>query len=255
VTSPDPYDIDAHYYDLMHEGFTADIGLWQSFAGRTDLPVLEIGAGTGRIAIPLAKMGHQVTAIDPSRSMLAVARLKAMAANVNIDFRLGAQDLALEPERYGFALMAQDVFLYNESGEDQLTILRGLAGALHFNGTLAIDLPGPAMGLDPTTNGQATLVYDGPSPDGQALEIWHLHQDDLATQSRRLLVRYETLDAQGVLRRRVSEHLLRYAGRYEMEYLLHLAGLKLQDVYGDYELGPLTNDSERMILIARRARG
>jgi hypothetical protein len=52
-----------------------------------------------------------------------------------------------------------------------------------------------------------------------------------------------------------SEHQLRYVYRFEMEYLLSIAGLAQTDVYGDYELGPLTNESERMIVIARRANG
>jgi len=43
--------------------------------------------------------------------------------------------------------------------------------------------------------------------------------------------------------------------RFELEYLLDDSGLALSDVYGDYDLGPLTNDSERMIAIARRRDG
>ncbi len=42
---------------------------------------------------------------------------------------------------------------------------------------------------------------------------------------------------------------------YPGEYLLDLAGLALVDMYGDYDLGPLTSDSERMIAIARRKNG
>lgn len=57
------------------------------------------------------------------------------------------------------------------------------------------------------------------------------------------------------MRRRVSEHELRYVYRFELEYLLDDSGLALSDVYGDYDLGPLTNDSERMIAIARRRDG
>ncbi len=72
---------------------------------------------------------------------------------------------------------------------------------------------------------------------------------------RHLRVTYETLARDGSVRRRVSEHRLRYLYRFEIEYLLDLAGLALVDMYGDYDLGPLTNDSERMIAIARRKNG
>src|SRR5688572_26418983 len=43
----DPYAVDAAYYDAIHGSFRDDIGLWLSFAGRTDRPVLEVGCGTG----------------------------------------------------------------------------------------------------------------------------------------------------------------------------------------------------------------
>ena len=74
-------------------------------------------------------------------------------------------------------------------------------------------------------------------------------------QTRHLRVTYETTDEDGLVRRRASEHVLRYVHRFELEYLLDRAGLVLSDVYGDYDLGPLTNESERMIAIARRRTG
>jgi hypothetical protein len=68
-------------------------------------------------------------------------------------------------------------------------------------------------------------------------------------------VTYEATNADGVVRRRTSTHVLRYVYRFEAECLLELAGLALVDVYGDYDLGPLTNESERMIVMARRRDG
>jgi hypothetical protein len=77
----------------------------------------------------------------------------------------------------------------------------------------------------------------------------------MSVQARTLRITYDLLGRDGILRRQQSEHFLRYLFRFEMEYLLRFAGLALTDVYGDYDLGPLTNESERMIFIARPARG
>ena len=74
-------------------------------------------------------------------------------------------------------------------------------------------------------------------------------------KTRHLRVTYETVAEDGLVRRKVSDHLLRYVYRFELEYLVNAAGLELADVYGDYELGPLTNDSERMVAIVRRRDG
>lgn len=253
----DPYAVDAAYYDAIHGDFRDDIGLWLSFAGRTDRPVLEVGCGTGRISIELALAGHRVTGMDPSAAMLSLARSKATAAGVEgVTFVeglvLGAD---LERDHYGLVLVPLDVFLYCNDGEEQRATLETLRDAMTFNGQLVIDLPGPALGLDPESNAVQVLAHTGETEDGLAFDCWHLHDDDLATQTRMLRVTYETVDSGGVVRRRVSEHYLRYVYRFEMEYLLHLAGLVLVDVYGDYDLGPLTNESERMVVVARRRNG
>jgi SAM-dependent methyltransferase len=252
----DPYAIDAAYYDLIHEGFSEDVGLWLSFAGRTERPMLEVGCGSGRIAVPLALAGHDVTGVDPSPAMIARARARAEAEGADLTLIEGrVEDLALELERYGFILVPFDTFLYCEDGESQVRLLEALAGAMHFNATLALDLPGPLAWLDAATNGQPLLAWSGPAPGGGTLDVWHVHEDNLAAQTRWLRVNYETTADDGSVRRQLSEHRLRYVYPAESEYLLRLAGLRLSACYGDYDLGPLTGASERMIVLARRERG
>jgi SAM-dependent methyltransferase len=253
----DRYAVDAAYYDLVHAGAPDDdVGLWLSFAGRTSRPILEVGTGTGRIALELAAMGYRLTALDPSEAMLRVARAGAGARGIAVTFIHGLPaDATLPDDEFGLVLLPADVFLYCADGEEQLATLRALAAAMHFDAKLILDLPGPAAWLDPSLNGQPILAWSGEGPDGSPLEAWHLRDDDLAAQVRLLSVRYETLSPGGAVRREVSLHRLRYVYRFEAEYLLALSGLRLEDVYGDYDLGPLTGDSERMIVVARRAAG
>jgi SAM-dependent methyltransferase len=252
----DPYATDAAWYDLLHADYDEDLGLWLSFAGRSERPLLEVGCGTGRVAIPLARAGHQVTGIDASAAMLAKARERAGAAIHRLALHEGSPtELDLPADHFGFVLAANDVFLYCRDGDEQVECLRALARAMHFNAVLAIDVPGPAMHLDPTTNGQPLLAFDGTDDDGQRLIVWHLREDDLALQTRRLHIVYELTGKDGAVRRQHSEHHLRYVHRFELEYLLRVAGLVQLDVYGDYDLGPLTSSSERMIVTAQRTEG
>ncbi len=252
----DLYTTDAEFYDLIHESHMDDTGLWLSFAGRTDRPVLEVGTGTGRIALELARRGHDVVGIDPSPAMLRIARRVAEDEALDVTFIEGrAVDLALEEGHYGLIVIPADVFLYCADGEEQVATLGVLAKALAFNGVLAIDLPGPALWLDDSANGQPLLVFSGELEDGTHLDTWHVHEDDLAMQTRTLRVMYDLLGRDGILRRRQSEHVLRYVYRFEAEYLAHLAGLQVTDVYGDYELGPLDGGSERMVVVCRGITG
>lgn len=252
----DHYAIDAAYYDLIHDEADDDIGLWLSFAGRTTLPVLEVGAGSGRISIALARAGHTVTALDPSPSMLQLANQRALAAGVQLQTVASTLPSApLAPSRYGIVLFPADVFLYAADAAEQLALLDAAARLADFSGLVILDLPGPALGLDPTTNGEPVLAWAGTMPGGDELEVWHVHEDDLAAQSRVLRVRYERTDSRGSLRRQTSVHALRYVYPAEAEHLLVRAGLQVTDVFGDYELGPLGNESSRMIVCARRTAG
>jgi SAM-dependent methyltransferase len=249
----DPYAIDAEFYDAIHGSGGEDIGLWLSFAGRTDRPVLEVGTGTGRIALELARAGHVVVGIDPSAAMLGIARTRAEEDAFDVQFIEGdIRELTLEPGHYGLVIVPADVFLYCEDGETQIATLQAIRACLAYNGTLAIDLPGPALWLDSSTNGQPVLVHSLQEENGTLLDVWQLHEDELGEQARTLRLTYDRTAPDGGVRRWQSAHRLRYVYRFEMEYLLAMAGLVQQGVYGDYELGPLTNESERMIVVAAR---
>ena len=250
----DPYAIDAEFYDRLHPPGGEDIGLWLSFAGRTALPVLEIGTGTGRIALELAGAGHAVTAVDPSAAMLAIARARNEDRGLDASFVEGSlSDVPIRVgDEYGFVLVPADVFLHCAAGEAQLASLRQLRAALAADGRLAIDLPGPASFIDGLHNGEPVLVYSAPGDDGVHLDVWQVHEDDLAEQTRMLSMRYERTLPDGTVRRSISEHRLRYVYRFEMEYLAHIAGLRLLTIAGDYELGELTHDSARMIFVFGR---
>src|SRR6267378_3615501 len=67
----------ARLYDLDLADDPGDLDLYLALAGRTGGPVLELGAGTGRLAVPLAAAGHRVTAVDIDAAMLDRARHRA----------------------------------------------------------------------------------------------------------------------------------------------------------------------------------
>jgi SAM-dependent methyltransferase len=67
----------AIWHDLECGNYTADLSFWQALAQRTGGPVLDIGAGTGRVALDLAREGHEVTAIDVDDELLEALRERA----------------------------------------------------------------------------------------------------------------------------------------------------------------------------------
>lgn len=251
----DPYAIDAAFYDAIHGSGGDDLDFWLPLVAEHGGPVLEVGAGTGRIALPLARAGHAVTALDPSPAMLAVARRRAAAERLAVTFLDGRLPGAeLPPAAFATVILPNDVFLACASRDDQTRALHAAATALAPRGRLALDAAGPGHWLDPDGNGEPILAWSG-DVDGDHLEVWHVRQDDLATQTRRLRIRYEVTGAAGQMHRVESEHLLRYVTFPELASMLDAAGLRVLDTWGDYLLGALTNASERLIVTAERVEG
>jgi SAM-dependent methyltransferase len=72
----------AIWHDLECGGYAADLPLWRALADEHGHPVLEIGAGTGRVALDLARRGHGVTALDHDGALLAELRRRADGVEV-----------------------------------------------------------------------------------------------------------------------------------------------------------------------------
>lgn len=91
------------WHDVECGSYTDDLELWRTMAAAADGPVLDIGAGTGRVALDLASAGRDVVALDLEPALLDVLSERAAAAGVQIptvvadaaDFELGRRDFAL----------------------------------------------------------------------------------------------------------------------------------------------------------------
>lgn len=106
------YDVFARFYDLDTEGFDADLPFWVNLARRTGGPILEVGCGTGRVLLPLARAGLSVVGVDVSPSMLAIAHDKIAQAGQSTRITLVEADaLTLQlKRRFNLAFIALNSF-------------------------------------------------------------------------------------------------------------------------------------------------
>lgn len=101
------------------------------------LHILDVGCGTGRHSIELAKRGYQITGIDLSESMLDHAKEKARQLDLHIDFlRHDARDLPFRNEFDLVIMLCEGGFPLMETDEMNYAILRSAANALKNNGKL-----------------------------------------------------------------------------------------------------------------------
>lgn len=109
----------------------------KEIAGNKELKILDIGCGTGRHSIELARRGYPVTGIDLSESMLEKAREKARAQNLHVDFQVhDARKLHFSGEFDLAIMLCEGAFPLMETDEMNFQILQGAARALQKKGKL-----------------------------------------------------------------------------------------------------------------------
>ena len=140
------YDAIARVYDPWSASVTEDVRYYVDLAVEAGGPVVELGVGTGRIAVPTAVAGVTVIGVDSSAGMLEVCRERAELAGVGhlVDLRLG--DLRRPPvtERVRLATSPFRSFLHLPDDEQRLAALRAARDLLVPGGRLAFDVFEPS---------------------------------------------------------------------------------------------------------------
>jgi SAM-dependent methyltransferase len=138
-----PYDSIAELYDPWSASVVEDVAFYLEEARRSGGPVVELGVGTGRIAVPLAADGIRVIGIDSSRGMLEVCARRAALAGVDIDLRVG--DLREPPvaERVPLVICPFRSFLHMRSDEQRCRALAAARDLLVPGGRLVFDVFAP----------------------------------------------------------------------------------------------------------------
>lgn len=153
---PSSYDAIAELYDDWSRSVVEDVGFYVEEALAAGGPLVELGVGTGRIAVPVALAGVRVIGVDSSPGMLEVCRRHAEAAGVTdfVDLRLG--DLRRPPvaERVGLVLAPFRSFLHMETDEARLEALRATRALLVPGGRFVFDVFAPGADDIAETHGR-----------------------------------------------------------------------------------------------------
>ena len=252
----DQFDIYARFYDLDLGDLDTDLQMYEQFAARCGSPILELGCGTGRVLIPLARQGYRVTGIDASAAMLERARNKIAEENLTEHVTLVEQEMGeLElGEQFNLAIAALNSFAHLHTTGDQLTALAQIRRHLNPGGLLVLDLFNPDMGRLLEPRGQVALAKVITDPGtGQRTMRFTADDVDLGRQIIHTTYIVDEIDGEGHVQRTLFPFSLRYVFRYELELLLRHAGFEIEAIYGSYDLDEFSGDSEKLIAVARRA--
>ncbi|MBN1583075.1 MAG: methyltransferase domain-containing protein [Anaerolineae bacterium] len=286
------YDRFARLYDLEHAQFAADLLLYQNFARRCDGPVLDVGCGSGRVTLPLARAGSDVVGIDSSLAMLDIARARVHEAGLSDHIQLLRQDVCTLDLENQFALVVFSLngFLHLLTAQAQRAALHNMARALLPGGILIVDVPNPHTVFTTRQDGKDILRSHFSLPQGGKAFCFVNARTDLAAQIQHITLTYDQvadegksfdpspdgsalgtpafgtsepnamtpaqgiqdLAAAGLARRTRIDLDVRFVYRDEMVGLIEQAGLQVDAVYGSYDLDPYEAGSHVMLFVAYR---
>ena len=229
------YDAIAELYDPWSRSVTEDIGFYVSEARKARSTVVELGVGTGRIAVPVAIAGVPVIGVDSSAGMLEVCRRRGEAAGVDhlLDLRLG--DLLDPPvsERVRLVTSPFRAFLHLATPVERRRALAAVYELLEPGGRFVFDVFAPSAADVEDTNDKWLEREPG---------IWELAHWDL--ERRVLTLRIRGHDAETSMQ-------LAWLPTEEWRALLQEAGFEIVACYGWFDLRPYAG-GEDSIWLARR---
>jgi SAM-dependent methyltransferase len=249
----------ARLYDLDLLDDPGDLDLWLALAEKTGGPILELMAGTGRLAVPLAEAGFAVTAVDLDPSMLRRAALRAAAADEEVEQRLElvlGDVVGLELPAAGtfrLAFVALNSMLLLRSREAQRAAWAALAAHLAPGGLAAIDAWLPEAADLARYDGRLHLEYLRRDPErGAWVTKTAAAQHDGATGTVALTTFFDEGDPGQPPVRWFRRDVVRLTSADEQRVLAESVGFEVELIAGGYDLEPLGPHDDRLVLLARR---
>lgn len=195
---------------------------------------LELGIGTGRIALPLAQRGIPVAGIDISRAM--VARLAAKPGGENIEVTIGDFAHTRVSGEFSLVYLVFNTIMNLTSQQAQVDCFRNAASHLESGGCFVIEVAIPDLQRIPV--GETTVVFRSDDTG------WGLDEYDIATQS-------QTSHHLDIVDGRIEQFSIpfRYVWPSELDLMAELAGMSLRERYGSWDGDPFTSDSRQHISV------
>lgn len=253
TTGGDEYSFIAKFYDdVVPYRERQDVAFFVDMARQAGGPVLEVGCGTGRILIPTARAGCEITGLDSSPAMLSRCREKLAREpeGVRSKVTLVEGDMRrfhLEPEpgreaKFGLVTIPFRPFQHLLTVNDQLACLASIHRHLAPGGRLVLDLFNPSLQhlvlrLDATE--LAGKEPEFTMPDGSKVRRTHrIIGRDFFSQVQDIEMTYHVTRPGRTEEELVHRFRMRYFFRFEAEHLLVRAGFEIEHLYADYDRSP-----------------
>lgn len=247
------WDSFAQYYDLLFEDRKFDIPFWVTLAKCLGSPILELGVGTGRIAIPIAQKGVKIYGIDVSKPMLKKARqkLKRQPLKVQKLVKIIESDAnSFEIPGKKFNAIFATWGLMPKTEEEQKSFFRSIKGHLAKDGSLVIDIINFRKPTEDSTHYFIKEYKDFPNK-GFTMVRHVYHSVDAKTNIGTFIYFLDKISRNGKNRCFVMKREEKIYTKDDLEALLTQFGFKIIKLWGNYDFSSWGFESERTIVLAK----
>lgn len=246
----DYYATNADLYDQISPGSEGDVEFYLEEALRAGSPVLELACGTARVLLPIARAGIEITGVDISPAMLAVARRKIEKEPPEVRERIqllegDMRDFSLD-RKFKLVIIAYSSFLHMITPVEQKKALHCIRENLEDGGRLVISTFDPridiiAAHLGPAGTSPRRVADFVREDNGHQVIVWDSRTYEPGDQTARQYRIFEELDEAGqVIQRSYNSITLRWNYRWEMQHLFELCGYGVEALYSDFKRSPYT---------------
>jgi SAM-dependent methyltransferase len=248
----------AEYYDAapMVTQRTVDVRFYCQVTRQYGDPVLELGCGTGRIALAIAETGYRVVGLDISGRMLERAEEKRRALRVETRERVHLVQADMTNfdlgEKFRSIIIPFRPFQHLLEAEEQIHCLQSVRRHLAPGGRLIVDFfqTSAARIHDPIFL-KEHLLAEYEMSEGRRVKLYErVTAYRRAVQQNDVEMIFRVKHANGREETLIMAWPLRYFFRYEVEHLLARCGFKVEALYGNFDRSPLGDESPEMIFVA-----
>lgn len=226
------YDPLAELYDLQYAHYRDDLPFYTKLADDYGSPVLELGAGTGRVSAALARAGHEVVALEPAPAMIARGKKRLQDAGLEtVTYHQGDMRSLRLGRTFPLVIAPFNTLMHAYTLADQDATLGTVHEHLEPGGRFAFDLYTPNFGELNVLRLEPEWAHVG-GADGD-LFLLQTHNPDTQTLTSHYFL--DKTDANGLLRRQRFRLTQRYFYRFELERLLAQHGFTQIQLFGSFE--------------------
>ena len=249
------YDSYSVYYDLLYADKQGDVPFYLDMARETGGPVCELACGTGRVLLPIARAGFEVTGIDLSQAMLDKLQAKLDKEPREVQARVALKCTDMRDYRFSqkFKLVfcAFNSFQALLTTQDQLTCLASVREYLADDGRLVLNVFAPDHRR--LTGRDRTEVSVERDPEtGRDMVVTSVSKFNLENQTIDAWECVDRIGDDGTVKRYPARFTLCWIHNREMHLLLRLAGYEVTATYGGYDKLPYDYVSGTQLFVAKK---